>query len=612
MAVDCERSIAGSAQSLPDFDDNVRVLQRKQIGYLLRLLKYFKVYWHLIALGLFLASVATGIGLYEVVFIKNIIDILTTRGDFAKIPPLCILIILVVSISDIILYMLRYIQAYVQQKIMRHIRRELFISIESKSFDFFDKHQTGQLLSRSTQDVEAVSQLLGTWIDNVYGFFFTYVFIAAILFSVNASLAAISLAPMAIMAYFSRRFTKQASPIYLTRQQQFGRMSTYLQQNIIGMKVVRVFLKEKEIGEKFKEILYEFRDTDIKGAKLRATISSLNMSLFRGAEVLPFMYGAYLILNGNITLGTLILFYQYLSKLSTANNQIGQMVSDYTIAMAAASRFFYILDSTPQVQENTNAIELPTVKGEVKFENANFEYVNGKPALKNINLTVNPGETVALLGATGSGKSSLIYLIPRFYDVTRGRVTIDGYDVRDISFRSLRKQVAYVPQDTFLFAGTISHNIKFGKTDASMDEVIEAAKAAKAHDFITSFPKGYDTFVGERGVTLSGGQKQRLTIARAILMNPRILILDDALSFVDSKTELEIQQALKSLLKGRTCFIITQRFSMIRDADRIVVLDEGEIVENGTHDELLSKDGIYKRIYQTQFMLQEEAPAQTV
>jgi ATP-binding cassette subfamily B protein len=586
-------------------------MQRKQTANFVRLLKYFKAYWHLIGLGLFLASIGTWLGLYEVVFIKNIIDILTSKGDFGQIPPLCILILLFVSLTDLVLYLLRYIQAYVQQKIMQHIRRELFISIEGKSFDFFDKNQTGQLVSRSTQDVEAVSQLLGTWIDNIYGLFFMYIFIAAALFSINVTLATVSLAPMVIMAYFSRRFTNRARPIYLKRQQQFGRMSAYLQQNIIGMKVVRTFLREKDTSEKFKEMQYEFRDTDIKGAKLRATISSLNMSLFRGGEVLPFVYGGYLILNGNITLGTLILFYQYLSKLSHANMQIGTMVSDYTLAMAAASRFFSILDSMPEVQEKANAIELPPIEGEVRFENVLFGYIKGRPALKNINLAVKPGETVALLGATGSGKTSLIYLIPRFYDVTSGKVTIDGYDVRDISFKSLRKQVACVPQDTFLFSGTILRNITFGKPDATAEEAMEAAKAAKAHEFITSFPEGYDTFVGERGVTLSGGQKQRLTIARAILMNPKILIIDDALSFVDSKTEMEIQQALKSLLKDRTCFIITQRFSMIRNADRIIVLDDGEIVEIGTHDELVAKDGIYKRIYQTQFVLQEtEQPMQ--
>jgi ATP-binding cassette subfamily B protein len=597
--------------SVVRFFGDVREMRRRETVSFIRLLRYFRSYWHVIGFSLFLASIASGLGLYEAVFIKNIIDILTSKGDFNQIPALCILILLFVSLSDIVLYVLRYIQSYVQQKIMLRIRRDLFMSIEGKSFDFFDRNQTGQLVSRTTQDVEAVSHLLGTWIDNVYGLFFMYIFISAALFSINSSLAAVSLAPMAIMAYFSRRFTKQARPVYLKRQQQFGRMSAYLQQNIVGMKVVRTFLREKETSEKFKEIQYKFRDTDIKGAKLRATISSLNMSVFRGGEVLPFVYGGYLILNGNISLGTLILFYQYLSKLSSANMQIGLMVSDYTLAMAAASRFFSILDSSPAVQEKKNAIELPALEGEVRFEKVNFGYMKGRPALKNINLTVKPGETIALLGATGSGKSSLIHLIPRFYDVTSGRVTIDGYDVREVTFRSLRKQVAYVPQDTFLFSGTILRNITFGKPDATLEEAVEAAKAARAHEFITSFPKGYDTFVGERGVTLSGGQKQRLTIARAILMNPKILILDDALSFVDSKTELEIQQALRSLLKDRTCFIITQRFSMIRNADRIIVLDDGEIVEIGTHDELVAKDGIYKRIYQTQFVLQEtEKPTQ--
>lgn len=578
---------------------------RTQTTTFIRLLKYFKSFRRPIVLGLFLASIATWLGLYEAIFIKNIVDILTYKGDFSQILPLCLLIVLFISSTDLVLYFLRYIQAYVQQKIMRQIRRELFISIEGKSFSFFDKNQTGQLLSRSTQDVEAVSQLLGTWIDNVYGLFFMYIFIYAVLFSINVSLAAISLLPMALMIYCSWRFAKQARPLYLKRQQLFARISAYLQQNIIGMRVVRTFLREKETSERFKQVQYEFRDTDIKGAKLRATISPLNIAVFRVGQMLSFVLGGYLIINGTITLGTLILFYQYLLKLYTANMQISVMMSDYTFAMAGASRFFSVLDSVPEVQEKPNATELPPIEGEVRFENVNFGYITGKLALENINLAVKPGETVALLGATGSGKSSLIHLIPRFYDVTSGRLTIDGYDVRDVSFKSLRKQVAYVPQDTFLFSGTILRNIAFGKPDATLEEAVEAAKAAKADGFITSFPEGYETFVGERGITLSGGQKQRLTIARALLMNPKILILDDALSFVDSKTELEIQQALKSLLKDRTCFVISQRFSMIRNADRIIVLDDGRIMEMGTHDELVAKGGIYKRIYQTQFVLQE-------
>jgi len=279
---------------------------------------------------------------------------------------------------------------------------------------------------------------------------------------------------------------------------------------------------------------------------------------------------------------------------------------------AAGERVFEIMDAIPEVKDKPNAIEMPLVKGHVKFEDVSFGYEKGRFILKDVELDVEPGENVALLGPTGSGKTTIIRLLPRFYDVTSGRVTIDGYDVRDVKLDSLRKQIGIVAQETFLFATTIKENIAYGKPDATMEEIIRAAKTAQAHDFIMALPKGYETIVGERGVTLSGGQQQRIAIARALLMNPKILILDDSTSSVDVDTEYEIQQALEALLKDRTTFVITQRVSTIRNSDKIIIIENGRIVEEGTHESLMAKKGAYYRIYQTLYEAQRPIPSQEV
>ena len=325
------------------------------------------------------------------------------------------------------------------------------------------------------------------------------------------------------------------------------------------------------------------------------------------STILTLWYGGREVVAGRISVGTLVAFSNYLLMLAWPVQRLGWLVDIVSRAIASGERLFEILDAPSPIKEKAGARELPTIQGEVRFESVSFAYGDGRPVLTEISLEAKPGEMIALLGATGSGKSTIINLIPRFYDVSSGRITVDGVDIRDVTFKSLRQQVGMVLQETLLFSATIRDNIAYGRPDASLEEVIQAAKVARAHDFIMSFPDGYETWVGERGVTVSGGQKQRMAIARAVLLNPRILILDDSTSSVDTNTEHQIQQALAELMKGRTTFVIAQRLTTVLHANQILVLDQGRIAERGTHEELLAQGGLYRQIYDLQLRDQEEA-----
>jgi ATP-binding cassette subfamily B protein len=405
-------------------------------------------------------------------------------------------------------------------------------------------------------------------------------------------------------------FMKKIHPVNSKIRHEYGILNSILQQNIIGMSVVRIFIRELFEINKFTEVSNAFFDANVKEMRLRAIFRPFTIFLLGLSTTVLYFFGGIEIIRRTISLGSLLLFSQYLGLLTDPVRGMGWLITMYSQALAGAKRVFEIIDAKPEVEDSPNAIQLPPVKGEVRFNDVTFEYLKERPVLEKIDLLVKPGETIAILGATGSGKSSLINLIPRFYDVVRGRITIDGYDVRDVTLKSLRSEVGIVLQDTYLFSTTIKENIAFGMPYTTMDEIVKAAKLAKAHDFIISFPKNYDTIIGERGLTLSGGQKQRIAIARTLLMDPKILILDDSTSFVDTKTEQKIQEALVALLKNRTTFVITQRLSTIKRADRIIVLDKGRIQENGTHEDLIALNGIYQQIYNTQFAPKERLLAQ--
>jgi ABC-type multidrug transport system fused ATPase/permease subunit len=513
---------------------------------------------------------------------------------------LCLTLILVSALIGAVRYLQRYILAYVSQRAAFEIRSDLYSALLEQSFSFYDEQRTGQLMARATSDVDQLERFFGFGLTQLVSSILLFSLVLYTIISLNPQLTMVSMAVLPLIMLTTLRFARRMGPIWLRIRNQFGDISSAVQENLMGVRVVRGFAMESYEEEKFTKLSDEYFETNMEGTRLRAFYMPFASMLTSMGVALIIWYGGLQVMSGALTLGGLVAFYFYLMRLAGPVRMFGFMVATFQRGMAAAERIFEIMDRPSSVSDREGAIELKDVKGYIAFENVGFSYDGRNMVLKGINLEVKPGMKVAILGATGSGKSSIINLIPRFYDVTEGRITIDGIDIRDVTLKSLRKHIGIVRQDPFIFSATIRENIALGVENPKLEEIVEVAKRAQIHDFISSLPQGYDTRVGERGVTLSGGQKQRIAIARAILKNPKILILDDSTSSVDMWTEYEIQRALKDLMENRTTFIITQRISTIRDADYIVVLEKGEIAEEGTHEQLMSKRGIYYRLYKTQ------------
>jgi ATP-binding cassette subfamily B protein len=583
---------------------------QKKEGTIKRLMSYLKPYWYLVVISLSLAELAAYLGALEPIFTQQIIDTAIEGQQYEQLSPLLLSLILSVIGVGVSNAFDHYIEAYIGQNVMANIRRSLLESLQKKSFSFYDRNKVGQLVSRMTMDVEATGRLLGMWIEHIASTIMAIATSVFLMYSINSSMMLIALAPMPLIFLFTWRFASKMMPLMREQQEILGTIGVKIQQNIFGMKVIRSFQGEDRAVESFKEVEGKYLKNGIYAGRLRSQNMPLGGFVLTMAVVAVYVYGANLLLmpTSMLTVGQLYMFSRYVTRLTMPSRTLSMMVTQFSNAKAGAERIFEIMDEEPEVKNKADAVSLPQAEGEVKFELVSFEYIPNKPAIEDINFVAKPGEVIAILGATGSGKSTLIYMIPRFYDATKGKVLIDGIDVRDITLKSLRQQVGVVLQEVYLFTGTVRDNISFGKPDATQEEIENAARLAKAHDFIMSFPQGYDTKVGERGITLSGGQKQRIAIARTLITNPKILILDDSLSFVDAKTEQEIQQALKAVMKGRTTFVIAQRLSTIKNANRIMILENGRIAEIGTHDELVALNGIYKRIYETQFEALAEIP----
>ncbi|HEX5414577.1 MAG TPA: ABC transporter ATP-binding protein [Chloroflexota bacterium] len=489
------------------------------------------------------------------------------------------------------------------QTVAYDFRNEHFAKIQRLSFSYHDRNQTGQLMIRATDDVEKVRMFLGQGLVMTLQAIVLLVVTLIILWETNHALTLVILPilPVAFLSFFG--FGMIAQPLFIQVQRRIGALNTVLQENLAGLKVVRAFAREPREEARFARAADDLVEQQLKVAQTFSFLFPIIFLISNLGQAVVLYFGGRQIVDGTLTLGEWQKFSLYLAYVFFPIGQLGFIINLMAQASASAQRIFEILDTRNDIENRPGAQPLADVVGRVVFEDVTFRYFKGgDPVLNKVSFTAEPGQTVALLGATGSGKTTIINLIPRFYDVSEGAATIDGVDVRDVTIESLRSQIGIVLQETTLFTGTIRDNIAYGRPDATMDEVIAASKAAAAHDFIADFPDGYETPVGERGSTLSGGQKQRVAIARALLLNPKILILDDSTSSVDLATEYRIQKALDRLMKGRTSFVIAQRISTVLNADQILVLEKGRIVARGKHEELLENSEIYAEIYNSQLV----------
>jgi len=500
-----------------------------------------------------------------------------------------------------------FIQAFYSEKMSQGIafdmRNELFTKLQRLSFSYYDRNQTGQIMIRATDDVEKVRLFLAQGLVLALQAALLLIATLVILFLSNWRLTLTVLPVMPIALILFMIFGRLSQPLFVLVQTKISRLNAILQENLAGIKVVKAFTREPHERKRFDDAAVDLYQQQIRVARTFTILFPLIFLLANIGQAILLYFGGREILAGNLTLGQYQEFSLYVIYLFFPLGQLGFIISLMAQASASATRVFEILDAKSDITNTPDAKELPPIEGSVEFRNVTFRYFgSGDPVLKDVSFVARPGETVALLGGTGSGKTTIINLLPRFYDVTEGSVLIDGHDVRDVTLDSLRSQIGIVLQETNLFSGTIRDNIAFGRPDATDEEVVAAAKAAAAHDFIMSFTEGYETPVGERGTTLSGGQKQRIAIARALLLNPRLLILDDSTSSVDLITESKIQKALDTLMRGRTSFVIAQRITTVLNADQILVLDKGQVVASGKHADLMEDSAIYAEIYNSQLV----------
>lgn len=521
------------------------------------------------------------------------------------------LLVGVAALRSVFFYLQGVWQGTIGADIVRDLRNALYAKLHRLPFAYYTTMPTGQIMSRMVSDMDAIEQFVAFGFTAMITEVSTFILVLIVLLQLDWQLTLLALAPMSLMAIPLIRFRLKLDPAWDAVREQMGRLTTVLQENVSGVRVVKAFGREPYAVSQFERENALNRQRNIERGQLEAAAFP-TMDFISGLSfTVLLLVGALRIIEGSLTLGVFTAFTWYIWSLIWPIRLIGWFVSISRQAVSAAKRLFEIADAEETIRDPERPRPAPPPRGRVVFEDVHFSYPDAPtvPVLRGVSLVIEPGQTVALLGTTGSGKSSVINLVPRFYDVTAGRVLVDDMDVRDYRLSDLRARIAIVPQETFLFSATLRENIAFGKPDATLEEIIAAAKIAQVHEFAEKLPQGYDTLIGERGVGLSGGQRQRVALARAVLMNPRILILDEATSAVDTHTEQLIQSALEAVMRGRTNIVVAQRISTIQRADLIVVLDQGRIVEMGTHATLYARGGLYRRLFEMQLRAQEAARA---
>ena len=574
-----------------------------------RLMKYaFRHKWYLV--GAYAAMIASTLSAMVVPrLLGDAIDTALASGLQSRLLVLASVIVLFSLLRGIFSYGQRYLSESLSQRSAYDLREDFFRKLQSMSFGFFDKEQTGNLMSKATQDVEAVRMFISMGMVRGLSIFVMLGAVSVLMATTNWRLAIVSMAFVPLILWRALALSKVLRPTWMKVQEETGALTTVLQENLSGMKVVKAFGARRFEESKFNAKADSLANLTYSATRLFASQGSLMTFIFTAATGAILWYGGREIAADRLTAGGLASFIFLMALLGMPIRMSGWMVNTISRASSAGQRLYDVLDAESPVTEKPDAVPLPRVAGHVAFENVAVSYDEAGSAVRGIEFEVQPGQVIALLGGPGSGKSTLAHVIPRFYDVAQGRITIDGHDIRDVTLSSLRQNVGIVMQDVFVFASSMKDNIAYGLDDVDMDEVVRAAEVAQLHDFIEGLPDGYDSWVGERGLTLSGGQRQRLAIARTILLDPPVLILDDSTSSVDMATEYRLQQALDEVIRGRTTFVIAHRLSTVRRADLILALDDGEIVERGTHEELLERNGFYRSIYDLQLRPQEDDPA---